>query len=162
MKKLIVATISLFFILSGVSFAQGAMDQSGPESPPEYTEIIQITFAFVADGAGAVPDTDITASNLAAIGGMWLFQVITVPGTGTAPAAGWDIEILETLDGGSYDVMGGAIADRSATDTEKAVPLVVNAGQTFGALVPCNDTWTISVSNVGANAEGLIALYFVR
>lgn len=162
MKRLMFALI-IFFTATGFCFAQGTMVQSLPESPGEDTSTVRIVFSFVADAAtGAVPATAITVDNLKTVGGMWLFKVLTIPGTGTAPTSGWDIEILETRSGGTYDVMGGALVDRSSTATEKAVPLVSNVGQVFGAFVECNEPWSVSVANVGNSAEGTIELYFIR
>lgn len=78
--------------------------------------------SWVADDTdGSVPDTVLTDENgdndnLTA----YIVLAVTNPGS-TAPTNNYDITIEDSE---GVDVMGGALADRSATASEQAMPLI--------------------------------------
>ncbi len=81
--------------------------------------------------------------------GYYLYAVRTIPGT-TAPAANYDITIIDTE---SVDIMGGKLANRSATAAE-----YVTAP---GSPQPIYDDLTITWANVtNANCTGTVYLLF--
>lgn len=101
---------------------------------------------WTADAAdGSVPDTVLTDrdgdnSNINA----FIVLAVTDPGA-TAPTASYDIT-LEDENG--VDAMGGALADRSATVSEQAMPLI--SGSPVPRLV--SGTLTFKLANNSVNS----------
>jgi hypothetical protein len=106
---------SLFFVLVivlsySLTFAAGTCTQNTISVNKQLNET---TFTCTGDSSdGTFPST---ASNSDIDG--WILAVKTNPGT--APTAAYDI-VLNDSDG--IDVMGGALADRSASVSEEAIP----------------------------------------
>ena len=112
-------------------------------SEETYGSVKKITFAWVADGAGAATGQTSNAFNGA------LERLVTVPGAGgLAPDPDYDITIT---DEDSTDTLMGAGADRHTANTEQ-----VNASS-LG--VVANDKLTINVSAAGASNAGTAYLY---
>jgi len=83
-----------------------------------------LTFSWTGDASnGTVPATATSTENTGFIKGMYLYLVETDPGS-TAPTTLYDITLVDL---NSLDVMGGTLANRSATVTENAMPLQLNA-----------------------------------
>ena len=82
-----------------------------------------LTFSWTgAADDGTVPSTATSAAITAEIAGCYIAEARTNPGT-TAPTALYDIVINDT-DG--IDLMGGALANRSATLSERAIPIMAD------------------------------------
>jgi hypothetical protein len=157
MRKFSIITF-LIMGFAATGFAQGVVAVTY-DSPVENLDMVRVTFTCVADAGGNLPVTPITAKILELVDGMWLCSAVSFPSGTSAPTALWDVEIQETRHGATWDVMGGAMADRSATDAEVAVPRI----DTFGGCVQnLNTLWEIAITNVGADAEVIIDLHFVR
>lgn len=150
MKKLIMiaAVITALFPVS--SWAAGAVTQTLERIAG--TNISILTFAWTADSAdGSVPDTVTTDAITAAIKGMGVIEVRTTPGT-TNPTAAYDI-VINNADG--LDLMGGALADRSATAAEAAF-----SNSTTGAI---DSALTLGISgNSVKSATGTVKLIISR
>lgn len=82
----------------------------------------------------------------------YIYQVVTDPGT-TAPTASYDITIT---DASGADIMGGVLADRSATASEQAVPKI---GALYGPR-RVNGTMTLNVTNNSVTAAGIVVKVF--
>ncbi|KKN14825.1 hypothetical protein LCGC14_0992340 [marine sediment metagenome] len=83
----------------------------------------------------------------------WILRVQTDPGI-TAPDSDYDITIK---DANGQDVMGGALADRSATLTESTRPLSkgnYEAVETYGL-------HTIAATNTGSSKTAEILIYYL-
>ena len=168
MKKFAII-VFLIFGFSAHCFAQGVVAVSY-DSPVDDLDMIRVTFTCVADGAGALPVTGFDdfvnpatgtpepEKILELVDGMWLCSMITFPGA-AAPTALWDVEIQETRYGATWDVIGGGMLDRSATDPDPAVSLISAFG---GCVQNLNAIWSLAVTNVGADAEVIVELNFVR
>lgn len=149
MRKLLLA---MFLLLSsGLAFAAGSWGTATVTNNYGETMII-VTYSWTGDAAdGTVPSNAMTAAVSGRVFGLYLVQVETNPGS-VAPTAGYDI-VVNDADG--LDVMGGALADRSATATEVAFPGVTGRPND-GAL-----TLVISGQSV-VSATGTIKLYFSK
>lgn len=116
-------------------------------------EVSILTVSWVA-GTGAEIGT-VPATALPTFQG-WVFQFITDPGT-TAPTANYDIT-LPDVDG--LDVSGAQLMDRSATVTQRAMPLV--ATSTYKSWwVDTALTFTLTNNSVSA-ATGTLKIYVRR
>jgi hypothetical protein len=86
----------------------------------------------------------------------FVVKAVTIPDGTTAPTAGYDA-VIEDKDG--VDVMGGALADRSAVAAEQAVP---NVG---GNVVPnwVSGLLTLKLTGNAVNsAKGTVKVYIAR
>jgi hypothetical protein len=158
MKKIMAAIIlTLMLILPGSLFAAGSVTQGITEN--QNTNIKTLTFSWTGDSAdGTVPSTASSTTNTSAIEGMCIYHVITNPG-GTAPTALYDI-VLNDEDG--MDMMGGTLANRSATLTELAVPLLDSTNVVAGCRM-VNGTITMVITNQSVNsAVGVIKVFLKR
>jgi hypothetical protein len=102
-----------------------------------------ITFTASADN-GTIPNYTTTATDQKFMKGYWLFYVETDPGS-TGPTADYDI-VINSASG--YDIMGGALADRSATVTQRAFADLSNIKHS----PPIDGALTVAVSNTTANS----------
>jgi hypothetical protein len=106
---------------------------------------MELLLSFVGDDAtGAVPTLAVTAYP-----GWWITKVVTNPGT-TAPTTLYDITFVD-VDG--FDIMEGALADRSATATET---------ETMATQIGV-DGFTVTIANQSAaSAIGTIRIFLNR
>lgn len=98
--------------------------QSVVDVPETTSQAVTKVLTFTCtgdDSTGAFPSTALTAANLAKIAGMYIIEVRTYPQT-TNPTEAWDAVIN---DAGGLDLMGGTLADRSASAAESAVPAML-------------------------------------
>lgn len=82
----------------------------------------------------------------------YIYQAVTDPGT-TAPTASYDITIT---DANGVDIMGGELADRSATATQQVVPKI---GSLYGAR-RVNGTVTLNITNNSVTAAQVVIKLF--
>jgi hypothetical protein len=81
-------------------------------------------------------------------------MAVTSPDT-TAPTAAYDITVTDV---NNTDVMGGKLADRSATLSEQVSPYI---GALYGKR-PVSGALTLNVSNAGDAKSGTVILYLSR
>ncbi len=80
----------------------------------------------------------------------------TNPGT-TSPTANWDVTLV---DDAGFDLLGGAGANRSATATERALPVV---GTGVVGTAPTNGDTTVTITGNSVNSAGIVIdLWFSR
>jgi hypothetical protein len=105
---------------------------------------IVMELTWVAAANGSVETFDISNTDLKEY---YLMLVVTDPGA-TAPTANYDIVINDSYG----DVLGGALANRSASATER-----------FESLIPYSEDWTIVITNNSVDsATGKIILTFAK
>ncbi len=91
-----------------------------------------------------------------ALRGCRLEAMETNPGS-TAPQAVYDITLV---DDAGFDLLGGAGLNRSATDTERVIPILSTG--VYGS-VPVNGDTTVTIANNNVNsAVVVIDLWFSR
>jgi len=114
----------------------------------------QLTLSWTAAANGSFTSYTISdAQMLKYLKGL-AYQAETNPGS-TAPTAAYDITITNA---GGNDIMGGALADRSATATERAAP-VLASGTEYPAAI--NGPLTLNITNNSVNAAtGTVVLYW--
>lgn len=103
--------LALVFVVAGAAnaFGAGTVTLLGTPDTVEGQDVTIYTYTMTADAAdGSYPATASYPIN------GWIIRVETNPGS-TAPTALWDLTLLDQ-DG--LDVMGGVLANRSATATE--------------------------------------------
>lgn len=99
-------------------------------------------------------DGSYTSFSTRAINGI-IIGVLTDPGS-TAPQANYDITLKNSY---GLDVMGDALADRSATATEYIQPY--NAVQNNYPSMPNHGALTLDISNNNVNgATGKVVIYY--
>lgn len=110
------------------------------------TQLATLTFTCTASADDAsFPSTATTQVITDQIAGRYIAEVRTNPGA-TAPQAAYDITLKDT-DG--IDLMGGTLADRSATASERAVPSV--ASGIYGS-TPIDGALTLAITNNNVNS----------
>ena len=120
-------------------------------------EIRLIKFAWTADVAAAtVPATTLTTAQSEFVQGYYLCGAETDPGT-TGPTALYDITIT---DSGGNDLMGGELANRSATETEYAIPKL-NSSVYGCRFVVTPLIFTLTGNSVNS-ATGTCTLFFAK
>ena len=155
MRKRFIFILTLFILLFALcvnSFAAVGTVTTSWTHHPQY-EVSILTVSWVA-GTGAEVGT-VPATALPTFQG-WVFQFITDPGA-TAPTTLYDITLP---DADALDVSGGTLMDRSATVTQRAMPLV--ATSTYKAWwVDTALTFTLTNNSVSA-ATGTLKIYIRR
>jgi hypothetical protein len=143
--------VFLFFAQAPAFAAMGTVSYSWTHHPQHEVSILIVTWV-----GGTAPDTGLVpATTLPSFQG-WVFQFITDPGT-PAPTAAYDITLP---DANGLDVAGGTLIDRSATVTERSMPLV--ATSTYKAWwVDTALTFTLTNNAVSA-ATGTLKIYIRR
>lgn len=134
--------------------AAGTITQALTNLGSTGAKVLTFTCTASADAA-TYPSTDTSTEITAAILGMCIAEVRTNPG-GTAPTAAYDIVINDT-DG--IDLMGGALANRSATASERVVP-ALNAVGTYGSTL-IDGTLTLVITNNAVNSAGIVVKVFL-
>lgn len=118
-----------------------------------------MTLSWTAHTDGSFTSTALTAANMTTVAGYYLMEMETDPG-GTAPTADYDIVITASATGYSFDVLGGAGANRSATVTQAVYPKNTD---TYRYKAVTGDTWTLGISGNSQNgAVGVIRLFFAK
>jgi hypothetical protein len=119
--------------------------------------ICVMTLTWTAHTDGSFTSTALTAANMATVAGYYLLEMETDPGS-TAPTDLYDIVITASATGYSYDVLGGAGANRSTTVTQAVYPKNTD---TYRYQPVTGDTWTLGISGNSQNgATGVIRLIF--
>jgi len=168
MKKITAAlTLAILILAASLSWgaAAGTCTISFTEiygaSGPTPAAILTFTCTASADDASfPSTSTDIVDTDgryfTDKILGRYITEVRTNPGT-TAPQASYDI-VLNDSDG--IDLMGGTLANRSATASERAIPALAT-GIYGGTIVGGAMTLAISNNNVNS-AQTVIKVYLTR
>lgn len=154
--KRILALLALCAMLLGLAAinASAASSISGTESysrntPRESVVVITVTWTAHTDGTVTSEAIDVQPEG-------YVFMVVTNPGA-TAPTTLYDITLTDS-DG--VDIMGGTLANRSATLSEQAVP-AVSAGL-YGPRYVAGDL-TLNISGNAVNAAtGTVVIYVAR
>lgn len=155
MKKLIMIAAVITALIPVSSWAAGTVTQTLEKI--QGTNLAVLTFSWTGDASdGTVPSTDTSAAISAAIKGMGIIEVRTTPGA-TAPTALYDIT-LSNADG--LDLMGGALANRSATLAEAVLPQNA-AGDQFARGIDSALTLAISNNSVHS-ATGTVKVILSR
>ncbi len=161
MKKLYLVVLSLVILLVPY-LAIAATDAVCTQTATEYAAggSVLIKIACTADSSdGSIPNTDISAENMAKIlGTHWLYWVRTYPTSGgTAPEAA-DVEIL--MDG--QDLLGARGVNLiHATATQDVFPY--SSFMSSWRYAPVTNTLTLKVANQTTHsANYTIELYFTR
>ena len=147
MKKIFCAVFILALLLPAIAFgavAPGTVTISY-DSPSDNTLVVTFSCVGSADD-GSFPATSTSATTLR---GFYITEVRTNPGS-TAPQADYDIAINDS-DG--IDLMGGTLANRSATLSERAVPLLTTGA--YG-VTPIDGAITLAVT--GNNVHSAITV----
>lgn len=159
MKKILSIAIFALIILAipVMAMAAGNVTQSLKIIPNSDKAIL--TFSFIGDsGGGTLPATPTSATITEKIQGMYIIQVVTNPGL-VAPTTLWDVTIT---DDDGLDLMGGTMADRSETATQRAIPKIDTTNGIFGgAIIPGTITLNITGNSVNS-ATGTVILYLSK
>ena len=155
MKKLI--AVIILALIPGLLMAEGAViTEVAKNVGGSHTGMSTLTLTWTSDSeTGKVEDT--TSDEITAwLEGKWIMSAKTVPGTGDdAPTSAYDITITDE-DG--FSIFSTDLNNRSATDTEEALPYV--AGTKSPRLI--TGALTISVSAAGDSKTGKIILTVAR
>ena len=110
--------------------------------------------SWIADTAG-VAEIDLDGHAAPLINGDPV-RLVTVPSESNPPAAGYDVKLLTRND---FDILGGAGADRSATEIETAgVQNILSGDVRFGQNQSVGEL-RLCIEHVGDGGAGLIVLY---
>jgi len=120
------------------------------------SNISTITFTCIASADDqSFPSTATSTEITAAIKGMYIIEARTNPGT--APTANYDI-VLNDADG--IDLMGGTMADRSATVSQRSIP-ALSTGVYGGTAVDGAITLVITGNSVNS-AVVVVKVFLTR
>ena len=156
MKKLssILLILSVLLLPCLIMAAGTATQTYAPVYSSEgHTNLATLTFSWTSDATGDVISTTSTTIT-DQIAGKYVVMAVTSPDT-TAPTASYDITIT---DANNADIMGGKLADRSATLSEQVSPYI---GALYGKR-PVSGALTLNVSNAGDAKSGTGILYLSR
>ena len=132
MKRICLFIAILAFLFIPIfAISSGTVTQTYTKVTPD---VRCLTYSWTGDAS----DGKVSATpSIVSIDG-YIILVITNPG-GTAPTTLYDITLT---DGDSIDVMGGQLADRSATLTEQVVPKIgtVYGGRWVSGILTLNIT----------------------
>jgi len=148
--KMLCVCAMILFSADVYAAGSGTCTLSLQATPQDAKAIQLLTITWTGDASnGSVPTITCPA-----ISGFVILGV-TDPGS-TAPTTLYDVNMYDSDSG---PVFGGAMADRSATASEQAMPLV---GGTYGPRW-INGATTVTVTNNSVNsATGTIKIYAVR
>jgi len=144
MKKIILI-LSLLLIPSLV-WAAGSVTQSWTSVNED---VSVLTFSWTGDASGGAVTATASESNIDG----FVFLVVTNPGS-TAPTPSYDITLT---DADGVDIMGGKLADRSATASEQEIPKV---GSGLGSRF-VSGTLTLNITNQSVNSATGTVLVFI-
>lgn len=147
MKYRVIALLAILAALGWSPQAMAAAEQTVTQTTYTVAEgMYMLELAVTADTTGVMSNTD--TENIDGI----VYMVETDPGS-TAPSASYDLTLLN--DNG-IDIMGGNLADRSATLTQRASPLNYQAQPVKGPL-----TLTMA-NNSEINATFKVRIWFFK
>lgn len=152
----IIMAIVAALLIPCLMFAAGTVTQSyAPVYSSEgNTNMATLSFAWTTDSSeSATATTNTTISDQ--IAGKYVTAAITDPDAADAPAASYDIVVT---DANGVDIMGGKLADRSATATEQARPYIGSDC----APRPVAGALTLTVTSAGSGKSGITILYLSR
>jgi len=151
--KILFFALITWLMLSSMAWAAGSVCTQVVTDVPETTsQAVTKVLTFTCtgdDSTGAFPSTALSAANFAKISGMYIIEVRTYPQT-TNPTAAWDAVIN---DAGGLDLMGGTLANRSASAAESAVPAMIT-GIYGGRKVI--DAFTMVITGNSVHSAGII------
>lgn len=145
MRKL-VGVIIVCLMLAANAWAVGTVTET--YSSMANTGVKRCTLSWTSDASG-----DATFTTSRDITG-WIILVETDPGA-TAPTDDYDV-VLNNANGA--DVMGGALADRDTSNTERAMPLV-NGNY---SVVFNEGQLSLVISNAGNAKVGEVIIYWLE
>lgn len=141
MKKILALAAIVLLLLPGMAVAAGTCTAT---TTGTRQNVIVITWTCVGDASnGSFPAT---AAGVGVRG--WLYAADTIPGT-TNPTANWDATVT---DANGYDLMTGALADRSASSPERAVP--TKTAWVDGPI-------TLTITNNSVNSANIVVKAYV-
>jgi len=152
MKKIIIIAI-MILLIPFYAFAAGTITQLLDATPDQAKAVL--TFTCTADSSnGSFPNATTTDAVLAKIKGMYIDEVRTYPQT-TNPTALWDAVLN---DAGGLDLMGGTLADRSASAAQRAIPAM--ATSIYGGSM-IMDAPILVITGNSVNSAGIIVKVFL-
>lgn len=146
MKRVLTTAALVFaFLVSFAAIAFGAASTGSCTQAVSYTQnptMVVLEWTCTADASdGSFPATiALTSASAAAVEGLSIFEVRTKPGT-TQPTTLYDITINDAY---GVDLMGGVLADRSATAGERALAKLNTS--VYGG-VPLLGTETVTITH---------------
>jgi len=155
-KTLLFALVML--LVPALALAVGSWSAPDPQQISAVSPFRTIKFTWIGDASGGtVPAYTVTSASLAFMKGYYIYAIETDPGT-PAPTTLYDITITNA---GARDVVGGALADRSATLQEVVPPKFDGVNPMY---VPLDGgALSINVSGTTANsATAYIKLWLAR
>ena len=158
MRKLVSFIIILLFLcLTSLSYAAGSVTQQLSSYDSGRLKIL--TFSWTADSSNAkVPGAVTSVSTTNALQGYYIYMVVTKPGS-PAPTSNYDI-ILNDQDG--MDMMGGTLANRSATAVENAVPKVDTTNTLYGGRFVNGNITLLVDGNLVNSAKGTVKIFLSK
>jgi len=154
MKKLLNCFVVGFLVLllAGLAWADSvtqSVTMTGRSSGGERDYVYQLSWTAAADGSLTSVTTEESIDG-------YVYMVVTDPGT-TAPQALYDLTLTDAY---GLDIMGGALADRSATVTQQAFPALLTG--VYGSR-RVNGRLTLNLTNNNVNAAtGVVDIFFYR
>ena len=146
--KRIYTAVAVVLILASIALAASSVTQTYDSVS---ADLSVLEYSWTADTDGSISN----AVSTRYIEG-YIVLVETDPGA-TAPTAAYDIELLSN-DGS--DLMGGQLADRSATDAEAEVAKI--GGDVYGPRL-VNSNITLSITNNSVNsATGIVRIFIAQ
>jgi len=152
---LIIALALALLLPSSLWAAVGTITQAYNKIPNSNVAVITYTCTASATD-GSFPSTATSTAITAAIEGMYITEVRTNPGAGP-PQDNYDI-VLNDADG--IDLMGGTLANRDTTTSERAIPALA-AGIYGGTAIDGALTLVITGNNVNS-AVTVVKVFLVR
>ena len=154
MKKLLNCYVVgvLVLLLAGLAWADSvtqSLTMTGRSPGGERDYVYELSWTAAADGSLTSVATQESIDGYA-------YMVVTDPGT-PAPQANYDITLTDSH---GLDIMGGALADRSATLTQQAFPALLTG--VYGSR-RVNGRLTLNITNNNVNgAKGIVYIFFYR
>lgn len=144
-----VAAVMAYAVAAGAASSISGAETYSRNTPRESVQVITVTWVAHTDGTVTAETIDIDPQG-------YVFMVVTNPG-GTAPTTLYDITLT---DADGVDIMGGKLADRSATASEQAIPAVMTG--VYGGRYVIGGL-TLNISNNSVNgAGGTVVIYVAR
>ena len=143
MKRLILG-ICLMFAMVSMAYGDGTLTQDYAK----HGALNIATLTWTTSAGGVFTATAMSKS----VNGM-VVMVETDPDGTAVPTAAYDITLLNS---GGADIMGGSLANRSATATELTMPLM--NGNYTGVAV--QGPLTLTVTTAGNSKIGVVKIYY--
>ena len=143
MKKLFL-TIVLVLSMASMSYGAGTLTQDWAEHGA--MKVATLTWTTSAGGVFTATATSKSING-------FVVMVETDPDGTAVPTADYDITLLNS---GGADIMGGTLADRSATVTEMAMPLL----GTIYTGIAVQGALTLTVSSAGNSKTGTVKIFY--